>query len=617
MVNWYLDIETVGLNGDFRLGVIINEFGTVKVFYDRMEFWKFIIDKGITEYKRGHCLNIYAHNHSFDFHKIIDVNDSGVVLKRSTPFRASYVIEGKEVIHFLDTFNLFPMKLKKIGKLLDLEKLDMSNDIMSKENLSVEELDLMVKYCIRDVEIVKLLVEKIGSKLKEENITIRRLFTSSQIGNRYIIKKLIEDESTGHMFFNKSMSMVKRTKYYEKMQGIDIVWEGNGYKQNNVESGGAYRVGRVEAFKVGEFIGLTFIDINSLFPFAIKEMDFPDLSSEMLIEYPSLDTLYDIGFSRAMVKNVNDDYGILPVRTDDGVYYPRKNTKFIGTWTNWELRYAMQNGYEIIDLEWSVVYNKSKINPFVKIMEELYNKRKSGSEFDNVFYKMLMVRGLGKFAQRKPESELRIASVEDHDEMMELGYNLKSAYEYKNVYEKQMKFRFKNYYCPIIPTLLNAWSRIYMNKMLRRIPYEDLVYTDTDSIIFMGDHIGKFDISEELGSFKIVRENSKGNIWGEKTYVISDIVKKGGIGTGEASYEEILNMFRMGDVRTYKFMTLKNAPTKDLVGSFKIEWRDLRDTRLKHMDKVGSLQNRKVFIDKDINNIEFFRRKHGRLLGSD
>ena len=53
-----------------------------------------------------------------------------------------------------------------------------------------------------------------------------------------------------------------------------------------------------------------------------------------------------------MIVNKNNDIGLIPIRTDTGNYFPKKNKYIIGTYTHIELEEAIKEGYEIIDIEY-------------------------------------------------------------------------------------------------------------------------------------------------------------------------------------------------------------------------------------------------------------------------
>jgi len=295
------------------------------------------------------------------------------------------------------------------------------------------------------------------------------------------------------------------------------------------------RGGRVEAFVTGVVDNVHYVDCNSLYPFSAISMRFPDLKSERMYFEP-LKTGWDVnelfstlGLSRCLVKNVSDDYGFLPIRTDSGSFYPKRDKFILGTWTHFELEKALANGYELIDVEWSVCFADAP-NPFSKVFPKLYDLRKSGDELDNYFYKMMMNAGIGKLAQHRVGRETVIDDVEKCESYLEKKYKIIKGVGLNYFYKKtDVDVPRKSYYMPIVPCLINAFARCYMFDFFKRIPLDNLVYTDTDSCLFTSDYFDKFPIGSELGEFKVEYENTKCVIYGRKTYSIGDDVKIAGI----------------------------------------------------------------------------------------
>ena len=101
--------------------------------------------------------------------------------------------------------------------------------------------------------------------------------------------------------------------------------------------------------------------------------------------------LEEIGLSHCLIYNKENKYGLLPIRTEIGNYYPKENKYLIGTWTHQELRKAKKEGYEIKKILWSITYKEAKTNPLKNYMEELYKKRQEEqNQFNSYFYKMMM-----------------------------------------------------------------------------------------------------------------------------------------------------------------------------------------------------------------------------------
>ena len=141
---------------------------------------------------------------------------------------------------------------------------------------------------------------------RKDNCKITRLMTINQIAINYVLGKWkrLEFDKTEPFFWNIKTSEARRT-----------------FREEEIHA--AYRGGRNEAFKTGHFEGVTAIDINSLYPHATMIMKCPDLRTERLINNPlrnfeTHEILSRIGITQALIKNVNNDIGIVPARTKDG-----------------------------------------------------------------------------------------------------------------------------------------------------------------------------------------------------------------------------------------------------------------------------------------------------------
>ena len=143
-----LDIETQGLDATkFILGTVwLENRKKGKVFYNKSELYKYVIDLGIKEAKRGKMLNVYSHNASYDTAGYVDLFDKHLIFFSNRPFIWAYRLsvdeclelnikneqkQPKEIIKFLDTVAIFKMPLKKLGQIINLPKLNTPPELMN------------------------------------------------------------------------------------------------------------------------------------------------------------------------------------------------------------------------------------------------------------------------------------------------------------------------------------------------------------------------------------------------------------------------------------------------------------------------------------------------------
>ena len=165
-------------------------------------------------------------------------------------------------------------------------------------------------------------------KIKGEDMKIQRLYTTSQIAITYLMNKIAKSEKHKGLLEDVNNRIFPMTKY-----------------KKDVHS--AYRGGRVECFKTGKFKDVNYIDCNNLYGYASMNIRFPDLRTEKKIWKPlgmmtQKELLKKIGLSRVMIVNKNNDIGLIPIRTDTGNYFPKRNKYIIGTYTHIELEEAIK-----------------------------------------------------------------------------------------------------------------------------------------------------------------------------------------------------------------------------------------------------------------------------------
>lgn len=592
----------------FTLGVVYKETGGHKVFTDRKEMWKYIIELGLKEQKRGKRLIAYAHNSRYDFYQIADLTDRNLKWFSEDPFICGYYQnengQNKEIIKFLDTMSLFHMSLKKVGEIIGFPKTEIPLIIGTK--LTKSKLKEIAKYCANDCLVILKAIKFLKEKLKKDNINIKNLCTINQIAISYIINKLKEDNNNEHILYRgKDGSLSEythKTKY-----------------ANEIHS--AYRGGYVRVWKTGFLNNIYTIDYNSLYPHSATMIEFPDLRTERKINKPleiiSKEELFNkIGISRCLIRNRNNKLGLLQVRGMDKAYVPLNEKYIIGTWTHMELAEAIKEGYEIKDIEWSIIWDKGK-NPFKKLFEDIYQKRiECNNEFDKYFYKQILNGSIGKFGQTRMNQEMVIDSIEKVYEYLQRNYEMIKGIEGKNdvmyLNKNINNGEVKKYYAPIIPCLITAQARIIMYRCYKKIGVENLVYTDTDSCIMQGNMINKFNIGKQMGEFKIEKDieteedliNTKAIIWGTKAKSVGNNIALSGVFKNDLDMEN----FKLGKIKYKRMLGLRNS-RKEEIGKFIIEERDLKK-QLKDFKKSEEIMEKEIlYIDKDIGDISFFSKK--------
>lgn len=583
-----LDTETQGLTKKIILGCIIKENGVTKIYKTKEEIWKEIQRIAKAEAKRKKNTHLYAHNAEFDFIRILDLKDPNLSIYSSKrPFIWAYKIPGtRQRIKLLDTKNIYNETLAEIGDMLGLPKGQLHPKLKKDEpqKYTKEEIQEISEYCKRDTEIVLEAIKTIKQSLLEEDIKLKNIITVSQVAINYVQAKLRRQpkEYTEDLIWNQ------KTGEYHR-----------GYRYEEIHQ--ALRGGAVRAYQIGSFQKATEVDINGLYADVLRKMPIPRLRTERKHYQPTKTMLKKIGLSLAMIKNESDELGILPIRTKNGNHTLQKGQTGIAVWTNAEITYALKHGHKLIKQSWTITYETSKYNPYKSIVDETYRKRQEAkTPTKKKFYKLILNASIGKLAENRPREEIIIRSVEEQDAMKKKGYEIVGASDTSYIYRKiTTEKRHKTYYCPIIITLVTAWARIKLNEATRKIPKNDRLYSDTDSIFYKGDHIKKFNIGKELGQWKIVkRPKTPMTIYAKKTYQFGDEYVLSGVTAGGTIENE--------KITHRKMIGIKGAKNLEEVGKFKEQISDLIEIREEYLRKQEELEEATLHIDKTIKEIDEF-----------
>lgn len=608
MVLAVIDIETNGLDAtQFIIGCYLEENKKPLYFYDKNSMWQYIMKRGKQCLKNRQTLNIYGHNIQYDFYGIMNLNEKGLRIVNTHPFivfienKSNYIdeygnikIKTRQYIKFLDTWALARMSLKKAGEILNLNKLETPQSLINANANNINPDDY-IEYVTRDCEIAMKIVKTIKEKLKKDDITVRMLFTIGQVAINYINNTLIKlpEKETEHIYYDRKFKTFFKSKY------PDLTHK-------------AYKGGRVEAFKTGIFENCSLIDRKSAYGKSLIDIDFPDLRTERKInkplEFTTPKELFNkIGISKCMLLNKSCKLGLLPIRTKKFSYVPRENKYLIGSWTHSELKVALQNGYKLIDIEYSIIWEKG-YNVFKKIIPEIYEKRKENNDpFNNYFYKAIIVNCVGKFGQYRAGTEIIIDSTKETENYLKKGFDRIGGYKTNWIYKKDKtknQTNTKPYYAPIIPALVTANSRIALFNKSKELDYNKLLYSDTDSIMFI-EHNKKPKTTNKLGEFDYQNKNQNAIIYGRKTYAIGKDIKISGFRKSDITLED----FENGTVESKKMITLlQNEKLKD-IGKFRTEKINLKDMEIKNKKIINKINNLKICIDEDIlDDIEYFNK---------
>lgn len=547
--------------------------------------------------RQGKSVQAYAHNHEFDWYAYGKLKDKRIDYYCYHPFIAKWnggMVKGGD-IDLYDTKGLFRGTLAEMGEALGLEKKEMPET-------DVKSMFEVMPYCQRDTEIVLKAVLRVKELCQEHGIKARRFITIGQIAINNFLTKAEAMPYRDEMFKPKEKTWTLPELYHPTDRAKKLIQE-------------AYRGGRIEAFKVGIFEPCRHIDRNNMYTWAAINMPMPNLSTEMTIKDPLSKVtkkylLDKEGVSRCTVRCPVSDIGLLGIRygPEDEVYYPHNGQYLTGSWTHIELREALKEGYTILDIHESVLYDRTANNPFPAITQELFDKRMTypKDSFERWFFKGLQNHMYGKFGQDRTMKTYCWDDVDLQNSKAMEGYTVANRFGLENLYMKEQPGKVKRFYAPIIPTYINAYGRVAMYRDLKQIPVSKRLYCDTDSIVCIEgkrkDKTDKFLYGKDIiGAYKVESEGATVQIYRKKVYMINDSIRMSGAPQRWLNPED----FRKGTAKYRRMVGMKKAKHEDKIGSFEEVETDLIRKSEEFLEEQRYLNDEKIVIDhKTLDNID-------------
>lgn len=510
-----VDTETRGLDTrKFVCGSLVTEAGGSEVFMSRTEMFNRIIEIIEKEKKRGKKTYVYAHNHEYDWYVYARDNweKKGIQYLNFKPFIAIY----KESGYFLDSYSLFRMSLDNLGKMIGVPKGVTHSKLFSdEEDINKEEMEEIIRYCVQDARIVLEAVLLLKERLGKLGYKPRRLLTSGQIAMSTFVSHLRREGLWWKLTNKGDRVNIIGTKFDDFVRT-------------------SFRGGRNEAYRLGEYDNITGLDINSLYPFIMKNMVFPDLRTEEMVRDPlsrmSIEDFENyVGFCECEIEIPQIDYGFLPIRYKKHLIFPNTpGVKMKSVWTLNEVTEALKLGYKLKKVSRVLLYKQGE-NIFEKYISKLYEERKKSEKAMGLVIKIMMNSLFGKFGQKSEKSVLKFVYRSDlpEDENWDVVGSMGSYYVISRKEEMDRRY-FVN---PVIPSLITSFAREYLFMHMNKIDIDDMLYCDTDSLM-VGNYKrykNLFEVGDEMGQWKMEFRNKNVHIKGEKKYRVEDIVKVSGI----------------------------------------------------------------------------------------
>jgi hypothetical protein len=480
---------------------------------------------------------IYAHNGGkFDYMYFVDRLDNPIKIINGR------IAKAKFGIHELrDSYSIMPMPLSNYKK----DEIDYSHfEVDKREKHKTKIIEYLKGDCIYLHELVTAFVERFGTKLTIGSTAIAEL------------RKLTEFETTGATF-----DSVFRPFYYG---------------------------GRVECFKPGIHKGkFKVIDVNSMYPFVMREYSHPAGSEYLSVSDPEIDKNGElIGYEGEtyLAIVIARNKGALPFREISSLNFNKGYAEFYAT--SHEIKVALK--YKKIEiLKVKAAYTFFDEMDFTEYIDKYSAEKVAAKENDDkvaeIFAKFLLNSLYGKFGSN-PDNYFDYHILKHGEEIPAewLGYDDKGIYGIENwtlheshpeceIWKKPSPHhRFFN--VATAASITGAARAVLLDAIYKiKSPF----YCDTDSIIFQGSSNYLNLDKSKLGAWKLEATGDRLAIAGKKLYALmnnSECVKLASKGARLAP-GDIFNLCK-GETIEWK----NNAPNMKMSGDAKFVKRNIRMT---------------------------------------
>lgn len=488
-----MDLETFENNGKlipFCLCCLISDT-EYSFYYDPKEDLFLTFLKFLSSTIKENSIEIFVHNLNFDGSLIIDFLSKKKIkftffAKKTNLYSISIVFLNKNIL-FRCSYKLLGVSLTKISSLEGgLSKLNFPfkfvnestlfyvgpvpdicfwNESISSDTLKKYSIfDLKkeaIKYCMNDVKITSLFLEKL-------------IFIVSKESKKLINVSLSAASLSFNIFF-KNYNYLKIEK--------NILKSYDSYIRNSYYGGRA------------EVIGNPKDDEH------VKYFDFPGMYAQCMQEKfhngeyrYSLDSdIYSPGFHTIRYES-QSNLPILPYHDHRGKLIFSNGVK-IGTFWFEEIIFFKENGGKILEVVSSLIYSKYE-TVFEKFVAKFISVKNLGG-FYGVFGKLMINSLYGSFGLKDEEEFVYFTFSEEEFESILFNMNVSNFYKINNVYYILIKKDFKSLkffkkdqkkngllrnvsYCSAIA----AKARIKLYKAFKEVEKDGgrLLYCDTDSI---------------------------------------------------------------------------------------------------------------------------------------
>lgn len=525
----------------FRLGCAIYlrwDSALNKWNEEEVELWKVedfykLLDR-VSKGKRK--IVLFAHNAAFDYTILkMDtyLSDRGFEIDMRTTDSVFIINALKKVedgtfsITFADTMNYYKMSLKKLGKIFGEEKM------FTPDFENVTDFMLM-KYCKQDTRVLSELMKQHIEFIGLHDLGNFKLTIASQAFNAY-----------RHRFMKERILV----HTFDDIIDMELA---------------SYRGGRCEVFKMGKFKKVYKLDINSMYPYVMRNNLYPNISlskKTLDISVKKVEGLIDEGVYVLGDCRIELKEPLIAVKKAKLMFPIGKIKQVL---TSPEIDYILKHPEvgKVVSVDKCCTYEQK--NLFKEYVDYFYALRKSTTNSAHEAMSKLFLNSLyGKFGQRSMnslemvEDKHIIATVCDSMDVvgtnrMDKLYGTKMAKYIRlgdTLYAIETSSNLLSHdSCPVIASTVTAYARNDLFTLMKTAGLENILYCDTDSLFVNEDGFRFMEnglSATELGKMKL-EELGDCEIHGAKNYVFNNEVKlkgvkKNAVKIGENRYRQ--NMF--------------------------------------------------------------------------
>lgn len=450
-------------------------------------------------------LYVFCHNSNFDY-PVVDtfniVPHMGWTVKKLIVDAPPTIIEcrrGTATLMLLDTLNIWPMKLKKLGKSIDLPKM-----VMPESEDSPEAWDA---YCRNDVEVIMRACMGWWDWL-------------------------IRQDMGG---FAPTIAGQALRSYRHRFMTHPILIDTD--ERALACSRACYHGGRTEAWRIGTIPGQWhLLDINSQYPAVMQAERYPAVLAGYYrnVTVDRLSSLMRTYLCCASVR-IKTPVPVVPIEHNKRLVFPIG--EFDATCSTPELRWLIKHGY-LLGVYDVAVYTGERI--FQTWVDEMYalrmKYRAEGNTVEDTHTKRLMNSLYGKYGQSGRTFDI-IDTTDDLNPASWVDVNAETGESTKmrrimGVIQAEVKEAESANSHPAIAAHVTAYGRMLLWSHIERAGIEHVIYMDTDSLLI--DDVGLKRLKrridpDRLGALKHEATYIGVTIHGPKDYHFGDKVRTKGV----------------------------------------------------------------------------------------